>query len=72
MCFKRREASLASGSCLPQGANSGDPAQPEGELRESKSKPRKAKWLSWAFNNFFESGLFKGLRPIQIKNSIPS
>jgi hypothetical protein len=32
----------------------------------------KAKLLSFIFFYFFESGLFNGLRAIQIKNSVPS
>jgi hypothetical protein len=32
----------------------------------------KANFLSFVFNNFLESGLFKALRPIQIKKIAPS
>src|ERR1700679_3550694 len=47
------------------------PAQPKGEFGEKKSKPMKAKLLSFPFISFSESGLFKGLGRIQIKKSGP-
>jgi hypothetical protein len=49
------------------GTDPGGAAQPEGELLERKSKEMKAKMLSFPFNNFSESRLFRGLRPIQIQ-----
>jgi hypothetical protein len=54
------------------GTEDGPPIQPEGELDGSKSKEMKAmktKLLSFAFINFSESGLFKGLRRKKIKKS---
>src|SRR5216684_1063953 len=49
------------------GPNACGLAQPEGELLERKGKEMKAEMLSFVFNSFFESGLFRGLRPIQIE-----
>jgi hypothetical protein len=46
------------------------PEQPTREFDANKRKQMKVKWLSFAFIifiNFCELGLFKGLRPIQIK-----
>jgi hypothetical protein len=43
--------------------------RPDGQAKASKRKQMKAKFLSFIFIYFFESGLFKGLRPIQAKKS---
>ena len=53
----------------PQALTEAAPAQPRSEFGERKSKEMKAKLLSFPFIFFSESGLFKGLRPIQIKKS---
>jgi hypothetical protein len=68
----RRNSRVAypSPSRHPGGRRRGAPlVQPGREFGESKSKEMKAKLLSFPFISFSESGLFKGLRPIQIKKS---
>jgi hypothetical protein len=50
-------------------APQGPGIQPEREFRVSKRKWIQAKSLSFAFIYFSESGLFKGLQPIQMKKS---